>query len=264
MEKTKISKNKTLSAALAALLALLVLSGVSFAWFSFTASATVREMQGRISDKGVNLLISVNKEGPFAASCELAPESVPSSISPISTSDMQSFYIASRQDADGVAVSYKDVSKDTGKYLIRGRVYLNSSDSDCDLYLSSELLDFGDNAQALAAMRFGLIFESGERYIFRLDDLKDTSAATAKLTVKTAGSVCGREGLVKDPALDLSAYFAVGAPEAPSAGANKLAHINVGETLSVEYFLWLEGCDENCFNDVRSKELSLSFGFVGI
>lgn len=148
--------------------------------------------------------------------------------------------------------------------MIHGKLYLKSTDSDCDVYFAKELLDFGDNAQALASMRLGLITGSGESYIFRLDDMADTSSATKRLTVEKAGSVYGAAGLVSDPALSLSGYFAGGTLDAPAAGSSRLLHIAMGYVVSVEYFLWLEGCDENCFNDVQSKELSLSFGFVGI
>jgi hypothetical protein len=33
---------------------------------------------------------------------------------------------------------------------------------------------------------------------------------------------------------------------------------------SVEYWLYLEGCDEQCFNPVQNKDAGLMLAFVGV
>ena len=35
------------------------------------------------------------------------------------------------------------------------------------------------------------------------------------------------------------------------------------EVATVEYWLYLEGCDPNCYNPVQSKDIALQLGFAG-
>ena len=40
--------------------------------------------------------------------------------------------------------------------------------------------------------------------------------------------------------------------------------ISVSYTHLVEYWLYLEGCDEQCFNPVQNKDAGLMLAFVGV
>ena len=67
--------------------------------------------------------------------------------------------------------------------------------------------------------------------------------------------------------MDLSEYQAVekGAGDAaPGAGKNALGFLEEGEIASVEYWLYLEGCDDNCITPVQSKDINLKLAFSGV
>jgi hypothetical protein len=70
---------------------------------------------------------------------------------------------------------------------------------------------------------------------------------------------------VTDPAKSISAYAAkMDEADAPQAGTNLLTSLQADEIATVEYWLYLEGCDENCINDVQNRDFSLQLAFVGV
>ena len=48
------------------------------------------------------------------------------------------------------------------------------------------------------------------------------------------------------------------------AGTSVLVSLETDEVASVEYWLYLEGCDEQCFNPVQNKDAGLMLAFVGV
>ena len=50
----------------------------------------------------------------------------------------------------------------------------------------------------------------------------------------------------------------------PYAGNRKLCTINAGEIVTVEYWLYLEGCDDNCSNEVQNRAAALALSFAGV
>ena len=48
-----------------------------------------------------------------------------------------------------------------------------------------------------------------------------------------------------------------------NAGAKALMTLKAEEVATVEYWLYLEGCDPNCYNPVQSKDIALQLGFAG-
>jgi len=47
-------------------------------------------------------------------------------------------------------------------------------------------------------------------------------------------------------------------------GGQILVQLNADEVASVEYWLYLEGCDEQCINAVQSRSSEIQFAFVGV
>lgn len=260
---TKNIKQKTYFVVLAVVLALLVLSTATYAWFTFSPSAKVEPMQGKISEGGIEILISNSPDGPFGETCDLILSSTADVLHPVSTSDLKTFSIASRQNKDGIVAAFRDVTDEVGKYILNGTVYLTSVDSACDVYFEMDYLDFGSDIQALAAMRFGMIID-GNAYIFKLDEFGNTAIAAKRATVDRDNSVYDGSALIDDPSKYISPYANTGSLENPQPGEAPLAHIEADEVITVDYFMYLEGCDENCYNAVMDKNIALSFGFVGV
>lgn len=208
------------------LLALSV-AGATYAWFTFASVATVDTQKGHISSNGVSLLISNSQNGPFAESCDLVLDSTTDVLRPVTTQDLNSFYVPVSVDLSGNAKDgkYKDVTEAAGKYLWFGRIWLQANDDDCRVQFDPEYLYFGEDETALASMRCGIRFYtlSGvETYIF--ETTREGVAAVC------AGTACT---ILKD------------------------------EIAMVDYWLYLDGDDPDCKNDAQSKDIALQLGFIG-
>lgn len=263
----KSLRKSAIMAAVTILVLLIVLSTATYAWFTFRPYVYIEEMKGSVSGSGVELLISNKEEGPFDVTTQLILKNKTEELVPVTTNNLKEFFVASSQDANGIAQSYRQLpDADVDKYLLHGTVYLLAGDQACDVYFDPELLNFGEDIQALASMRVGFIFggEAGGTYMFKLDELKDTSKAEKRATIVGDGKVYSKTGLVTEAALEFKPYSGSSTDTGSAAGEKPLAHINGKEVISVEYFLWLEGCDSNCFNAVQGKDLALQFGFIGV
>jgi hypothetical protein len=255
------------------LLAALALAGATYAWFSFNQATNVEPMSGAVSAGDADLRIANTREGPFEVSCVLTPDALPETLHPVSTASLDRFYAVTAQDRNGLALLYRDVTDTQDELLIRGTVYLQCRYAACNVYLNAAGLSFGENvdAQALAALRLGLRIttQSGEAvYLLRLDELAaSTAALAATQTVPTPGTVVealavgGTAQYTADPADPLSAYSVSDAGEVENA--SPLATLAADEIASVEYWLYLEGCDEHCVNEVQGSGFGLQLAFAG-
>ncbi len=263
----KAVKRSTIVAVIWILLALLALTGATYAWFTFTTWTKVTPISGTINDEGIQLLIANNYAGPFDRTTELIFSRDIDRLQPVTTANLGSFYVPSGQDSSGVPTGYRDVTASADEFLIHGTLYLESLDAGCRVYMHRDGCYFGNDIQAMAAMRLGLrvttINEGVQTFIFRLDDFIDTSSALARNTVITPGTVYGGS-YVNDPAISMQGFFAGGNDEDPTPGERMLCTLNADEIGTVEYWFWLEGCDIHCYNPVQSRDLGIQFGFAGV
>ena len=256
---------------MAALIALSVLSAATFAWFTFSNDTNVTPISGTITRGDGSLLISDNPNGPFDVTCVLPFESMGNDLYPVSTFDLNSFYAAAAQ-TDEIVTAYRDATGDVNRLTMHGRVWLKAEIEACDVYFWPANLSFGNDIQALAAMRLGLRFTTAQgthTYIFRLDEFGNTHDADAKRTTALTGVVVtgvgegGAPAYVPDPAVTTAAYRAEVTGDDVIPGVTPLCHLEADEVGSVEYWLYLEGCDENCIRVVQGRDAALQLGFAG-
>lgn len=249
------------------------LTTATYAWFTISAVTNVEPMSSAVSEGDVNLLIASRREGPFDKQCGLQLTGSPEYLAPVSTADLDKFYEATAQTREGISVLYKDVTAETDTKLLHGTVYLRSEYRDCDVYLRRTGLDFGTGGQILAALRLGMKITSQggtQTLIFRLDELGNTQNAASAVTVSSKGTVVsaindtGKATLVKDPAVSLADYLAAENDGHPAAGREALMHLNVDEVATVEFWLYMEGCDENCINAAQQKDTGIQLSFAGV
>lgn len=256
-------------------LMLVLVGGATYAWFTFHPYTNVEPISSTISDGEVALMIASNKEDEFKTQCTL-PKSVNGDMRPITTPDLVHFYTDTKQNRQGITMNYQNAVNRVESDTIHGMLYLKSLKDDCEVYFYRSGMYFGDDPQLLAALRLGLRIKVGgteKSYIFSLDDMLNTQTAQSLQTTEqekvVVGSISdqGRPNYVADPAKNLRAFFAVPSEDAhgvPKVGAQALCTIQAGEIASVEYWLYLEGCDENCTNDVQDRETSLQLSFAGV
>ena len=267
----KSLRRTAILAVIAALVVLSVLSAATFAWFTFSNDTNVTPLSGTVSRGDGSLLISDSPIGPFDTTCVLPFESTTEALYPLSTANLVSFYTPTAQ-TNGIVTAYRDATEDVNSRALHGRVFLKAEGDDCDVYFWPASLSFGADDQALAAMRLGLRISTVEgtyTYIFRLDEFGATINAAAQITTTQAGAVVSGIGTggvpvyVPDPAQLTGPYSAYVTEDALTPGNARLCTLAADEIGTVEYWLWLEGCDENCINVVQSRDVALQLGFAG-
>lgn len=273
---TKHSIRVLLISLLWLLLAALTLGGATYAWFTFNNATNVEPMAGTVGDGAVSLLISASRDGPFDKECDLPLEQAVEELLPVSTADLQTFYASAAQNKQGITLRYRDVTEQAPQRLMHGTVYLQSKNRGCDVYFFEPKLSFGSDGQALSALRLVLKLTTetdGEQLLFfRLDDLggggaEGQATVTGDNVVVSSIDAGGQPGYTADPAEDIGAYLAQADGEedtTPRAGEQALCALQADEVASVEYWLYLEGCDTACVNAVQTRELSLQLGFAGV
>ena len=124
-------------------------------------------------------------------------------------------------------------------------------------------------------MRLGMKITSHEgtsTFIWRLDEMGSTSGAQSVLTVPRSSTVVssvsdnGQASYADDPAQDITAYMAENgeAENEYKDGSQILVQLNADEVASVEYWLYLEGCDEQCSNPVQNRDSEIQLAFTGV
>lgn len=263
----------------AVLLMLLAATVATYAWFTFSADVNVEPMHGSIGEAEGTLLISNSPEGKFDQSCEL--QVAANILEPMSTADLEHFFGAKTQNANEIIVAFRELSREEAEAgYIHGHIYVKSMNSDADMYFQQSKLNFGDDIQALASLRLGIRITKSNgsvQYIFRLDDMADLTGASSRWTipqeyvqngdvvVQGDGISAGRLELTQDPAGNLREYSVrqqTGA-EGYLPGSKKLCSLNRDEVADVEFWLYLEGCDEHCYNVVQEHPAALQLAFYG-
>ena len=258
------------------LILLITMIGSTYAWFSASgrASTNITPMGGTVSNGNSELLIANQSSGPFDKQCELILTGSPDELKPLSTADLEHFYKETAQNTEGIAVLYANADQRVDEDALHGTVYLQCRNASCDVYFNREQLQLGSDAQALAAMRLGMRITSSsgtQTFIFRLDDMGSVSGAQSRRTVSRASAVvssisaAGQANYTDDPAQNISAYMAQNQGENSfGAGSSKLLTLQAEEIATVEYWLYLEGCDDECFNPVQNRSSAFQLAFAGV
>ena len=267
----------SLTLAVCGLLVLLaVAAGFTYAWFSLSgrAATNVTPMGGTVSDGDSSLLISSSASGPFDKTCELVYAGNPDSLQPVTTANLEHFYKMTTQDKNGIAVLYSNSDGTVNQDTLHGTVYLKCENGACNVYFNPAQLKLGQDPQALAAMRLGMKITSrsgSQTYIFKLDELGATGNAQSVRTVPQGGTVVssvengGQPQYTTDPSTGLSAYMAVqgNGENSFTPGTSPLVRLEADEVASVEYWLYLEGCDDQCSNPVQNRSSQMQLAFAG-
>lgn len=249
--------------------------GTTYAWFTVTGmpSTNITPMAGTVSEGDTNLLISNSYGGSFDKTCELVLDGNPGSLRPLSTADLTHFYRSTAQNNEGITVLYANADNRVDQDALHGTVYLQCQNASCDVYFNRDELNLGSDAQALAAMRLGMRITSSagtQTLIFRLDDMGATGGAQSARTIASAGSVVasiagsGEPVYTSDPSQGIGGYMAQTNGNAYNPGSQKLMTLQAEEVATVEYWLYLEGCDDQCINPVRNRASQLRLAFAGV
>lgn len=267
-------KNLRVSAMLTVLSLLVVLTllmSATYAWFTLSPDANVEPMQGSVSKGDVNLLIAAAENGTYDVTSPITRLDRCTALLPVSTMNLTSFYAPTAHTRDGKAAFYTDVTTKIDTRALHGEVYLKAQHANAELYFDREKLVFSGSSQLLTSLRLGL--KIGEKiFFFKLDDFADGAAVSQNTIAANEGSVIsavdgnGNADYAPDPAQPILDYCAVQTKEneAPQKGKISLGHLSQEIPLKVEFWLYMEGCDENCLNDAQTKDVRFNLAFAAV
>lgn len=285
-KEAKKLKRKFTAALLALLITFLAVVSATYAWYIYNTGQHTTNVR-MAAGASVNLQISNAYNGAYGSSAVL--ESFSGQLVPVSTNRISGGFQKVTEFADGyqtktgLAASIFGSGEQNDYY--HTSLFLRTTGGTLDIYLSDIGFEDSDEESPISsAIRLGLVVHKpgqnqpadGE-YIFEISDKKNPEAEYNTAT--------GREGYV----LDSSRTDGTTVPFTPytsdayciynkDTGAVtlkdhslKICTIsgsdteNAGESVEIELYIWLEGCDEDCTANLCRQTLkNLAVSFAGI
>lgn len=285
MEAKKL-KRKFTGALLALLITFLAVASATYAWYIYNTSQHTTNVR-MAAGAGVNLQISNAYNGVYGSSAVL--ESFSGQLVPVSTNKINAGFqkvtefASGYQTKTGLAASIFGSGEQNDYY--HTSLFLRTTGGTLDIYMSDIGFEDSDEASPISsAIRLGLVVhKAGEHqapdneYIFAISDKKNPEAEYNTAT--------GQEGYV----LDASRKDGTTVPFKPytsdeyciynketgavkrKEGSLKICTISgaadgsVGESVEIELYIWLEGCDEDCTSNLCRQTLrNLAVSFAGV
>lgn len=284
--EAKKLKRKFTGALLALLITFLAVASATYAWYIYNTSQHTTNVR-MAAGAGVNLQISNAYNGVYGSSAVL--ESFSGQLVPVSTNKISAGFQkvtefeSGYQTKTGLAASIFGSGEQNDYY--HTSLFLRTTGGTLDIYMSDIGFEDSDEASPISsAIRLGLVVhKAGEHqapdneYIFAISDKKNPEAEYNTAT--------GQEGYV----LDASRKDGTTVPFKPYTsdeyciynketgavkrkdGSLKICTISgaadgsVGESVEIELYIWLEGCDEDCTSNLCRQTLrNLAVSFAGV
>lgn len=285
MEAKKL-KRKFTGALLALLITFLAVASATYAWYIYNTSQHTTNVR-MAAGAGVNLQISNAYNGVYGSSAVL--ESFSGQLVPVSTNKISAGFQkvtefeSGYQTKTGLAASIFGSGEQNDYY--HTSLFLRTTGGTLDIYMSDIGFEDSDEASPISsAIRLGLVVhKAGEHqaldneYIFAISDKKNPEAEYNTAT--------GQEGYVLDAlrkdgtTVPFKPYTSdeyciynkeTGAVKRKD-GSLKICTISgaadgsVGESVEIELYIWLEGCDEDCTSNLCRQTLrNLAVSFAGV
>ena len=285
MEAKKL-KRKFTGALLALLITFLAVASATYAWYIYNTSQHTTNVR-MAAGAGVNLQISNAYNGVYGSSAVL--ESFSGQLVPVSTNKISAGFqkvtefASGYQTKTGPAASIFGSGEQNDYY--HTSLFLRTTGGTLDIYMSDIGFEDSDEASPISsAIRLGLVVhKAGEHqaldneYIFAISDKKNPEAEYNTAT--------GQEGYVLDAlrkdgtTVPFKPYTSdeyciynkeTGAVKRKD-GSLKICTISgaadgsVGESVEIELYIWLEGCDEDCTSNLCRQTLrNLAVSFAGV
>lgn len=277
-------KRSFVLALLVLLIALASISVATFAWYIFSINAHTTNVH-MAAGAGASLQISDKADGVFGSSAVL--EEFVGSLDPVSTNRIQSGFqkVAITGFANGNVGQgqpsrvAKFFTPGTGYEYYKTSLFLRTNGSDTNVYISNIGYEDSDaEAPISTAIRVGFVVPStGEEFIFAINlnenpeklyntatgrngfvlDSSKTDGTTVEFIPYTSDNFC-----IFDSETNTASLGNDSLPICTVSGASGRGY---GEPVEIEVYIWLEGCDEDCADNLGETTLSnLAISFAGI
>ena len=279
-------RKKAIWAVVAILAIIITVSGATFAWYVYNTNAHTTNVH-MAAGTGATLQISSSYDGAYGYTA--IPESFTGVLNPVSTdsilSGFQKVYefTEGRDDQPGYVAGIFGKSEASDYYMTS--LFIRNNGNDMKIYVSDILYEDDDSDNPIStAIRVGIVaHEPGQdkkasaEYIFSVNEEKNPKALYNTAT--------GRDGYVLDSSRDDGTTVAFtpynsdnycNYDENTGETSLKSASVpicqvsgdgagNYGEAVQLDLYIWLEGCDADCADNLSERTLkNLSILFAGL
>lgn len=283
---TKQLRNRLTSSMIAIFVMMLAALAATYAWYIYNTNRHTTNVK-MAAGTGVNLQISNSYNGDYSSATVL--DSFLGQLTPVSTDRIANGFQKVTQFKDGredqaPLVANVFTGGQSNDYF-HTKLFLRTTGGLTDIYLSDIGFEDSDEANPISsAIRVGLVVhQPGENqqpeaeYIFAISDKKNpqaqyntddgeegdvldstrTDGTTVPFTPYTSDAYCiydrGTGDITLKPGSQRICTVSGAAKGKP------------GESVEVEVYIWLEGCDEDCTGNLAGKTLqNLALSFAGI
>ena len=283
MTKSKHLKKSLITALLALLLALLTATVATFAWYIYNTRARTTNVH-MAAGAGVYLQISKEYAGPYGSAALL--DAFTGTLNPVSTDNILNGFqkvigFTNGSENRTLIATLFDKSAATDYYMTT--LFFRTNGVPQDVYISDISFEDSNESKPIStAIRIGFVAhepgndrpaDPSRTYIYSINEAENPARQYNTLT--------GKEGYVLDSTktdgstVPLTPYTSANfcnydkVTGATSLNSDSLPLCTVngdsgefGESVQVDVYIWLEGCDSDCTNSLCTqtlKNLALSF-----
>lgn len=245
-----------------AVLTALLLTSVTFAWFTNNQKVGTNQVHTRAGSDLLELEIS-RSDTPFRAerNNEMTIPAYTGELLPVSTADLSAFFYNPITENDQ-AKRFERVTDESMYY--HEKIYLRVTDkgmtnTSVELYLDNTDVPIVEtvDGELLTAARLGLRLE-GKPTILSLSDVNQGNSNTIVNNVPIGSDEVlgysdslGNIIAVKDPSIPLEN---VQVTKNGEAGKQPLGTMTPGVVYGLDIYFYLEGCDPDCTNEIVAKD----------
>lgn len=278
MKESKKLKRSFFLALFALLCALVVAITTTMAWYIYTVNAHTTKLH-MAAGTNVSLQISNSEDSGFSSSVAL--EKFQGALNPVSTNHIQNGFQKVEKFSAGrtgtlLANLFKK-SMESDKDYYKTTLYFRTNGEELKVYVADIGFKDSDEENPISAsIRVGFVVPStDDEYIFTITDKKNPKRLYNTMngqegcvldSTKTDGSVVSFNPYNKDNYCD---YDSTTGEVKPKANSKAICTVKgdangYGKPVRVDVYIWLEGCDEDCIDNIAVSTLTdIALSFVG-
>lgn len=296
-----ILRRRFVLALLVLLIAFAVITVSTFAWYIYTINAHTTRVH-MAAGAGSSLQISNAYDGVYASSVDLGmsdqdtlDESFVGKLNPVSTNRIQNGFQKVYGFTDGsenqsmLMANLFKTAENTDYY--KTSLFLRTNGGTVKVYLTGISFEDSDELSPIStAIRIGFVIpETGEEFIFAINDAENpekqfnTYNSTEGYVLDSSRFASHGEDNDSSTSTDVTVAFTPYTSENYCAYNSESGEValkdesvalctvsgggarDYGEPVEVDVYIWLEGCDPDCTNNLMSQTLSkIAIGFAGL